>query len=264
MYAALGRLIRERREAVGLDQKGLAAQLSVGQQAVSGWERGRSRPRRAMLTDLARVLAVDEEALVEAGDYPSPAPADGTPVRPLARALPLHELPEDRFEDLLAELTTTMHPKGHTSRYGGRGHKQYGIDILVADGGTNLATGQCKRHREFGPAAVLKAINEVTIGAPKNYLFLSRLTATPAARAEAGKHAGWELWDGEDISRYIRSLPREQAVRIVDTYFPGHRESFLGVASPGPWLLAEEHFDATRSTIFNHEWGLVGRQEQLD
>jgi transcriptional regulator with XRE-family HTH domain len=264
MYAALGRLIRERRKAVGLDQKGLAAQLSVGQQAVSGWERGRSRPRRAMLTDLARVLAVDEEALVEAGDYRSPAPADGPPVRPLARALPLHELPEDRFEDLLAELTTTMHPKGHTSRYGGRGHKQYGIDILVADGGTNLATGQCKRHREFGPAAVLKAINEVTIGAPKNYLFLSRLTATPAARAEAGKHAGWELWDGEDISRYIRSLPREQAVRIVDTYFPGHRESFLGVASPGPWLLAEEHFDATRSTIFNHEWGLVGRQEQLD
>lgn len=217
-----------------------------------------------MLTDLARVLAVDVEALVEAGQYRPPAPAVRPPVRPLTRAVPLDELPEDRFEDLLAELMTTMYPNGHASRYGGRGHKQYGIDILVADGGTNLATGQCKRHREFGPAAVLKAINEVTIAAPTNYLFLSRLTATPAARVEAGKHAGWELWDGEDISRYIRSLPREQAVRIVDTYFPGHRESFLGVASPGPWLLPEEHFDATRSTIFNHEWGLVGRQEQLD
>ena len=132
----------------------------------------------------------------------------------------------------------TMYPNGHASRYGGRGHKQHGIDILVADGGANLATGQCKRHREFGPAAVRKAINEVTIAAPTNYLFLSRLTATPAARTEAAKHASWELWDGEDISRYIRSLPREQAVRIVDTYFPGHRESFLGVASPGPWLLA--------------------------
>jgi transcriptional regulator with XRE-family HTH domain len=264
MYDALGQLIRERREALGLDQKGLAAQLSVGQQAVSGWERGRSRPRRAMLTDLARVLAVDEEALVEAGEYRPSAPAVRPPVRPLTRALPLEELPEDRFEDLLAELMTTMYPNGHASRYGGRGHKQYGIDILVADGGANLATGQCKRHREFGPAAVLKAINEVTIAAPTNYLFLSRLTATPAARAEAGKHAVWELWDGEDISRYIRSLPREQAVRIVDSYFPGHRESFLGVASPGPWLLPEKHFDATRSTIFNHEWGLAGRQEQLD
>jgi len=264
MSETLGRLIRERREIFGLDQKGLAAQLSVGQQAVSGWERGRSRPMRAMLASLARVLAVDEEALVEAGKYRSPALVVRQPVRPLTRAVPLEELPEDRFEDLIAELMTTMYPNGHASRYGGRGHKQYGVDILVADGGTNLATGQCKRHREFGPAAVRKAIEEVTITAQANYLFLSRLTATPAARVEAGRHAGWELWDGEDISRYIRSLPRERAVRIVDTYFPGHRESFLGVASPGPWLLPEEHFDATRSAIFNHEWGLVGRQEQLD
>jgi len=264
VYDALGQLVRERREVLGLDQKGLAAQLSVGQQAVSSWERGQSRPRRAMLTDLARVLAVDEEALVEAGQYRPPAPVVRAPDRPLIRAVPLDELPEDRFEDLLAELMTTLYPNGHVSRYGGRGHKQFGIDILVANGGTNLATGQCKRHREFGPAAVRKAIKEVTIAAPTNFLFLSRLTATPAARVEAGRHAGWELWDGEDISRYIRRLPRERAVRIVDTYFPGHRESFLGVASPGPWLLPEEHFDATRSAIFNHEWGLVGRQEQLD
>lgn len=217
-----------------------------------------------MLSDLAQVLAVEEGALLDAGDYLPPTPAVRLPVRPLTRALPLEELTEERFEDLLAELMTTLHPDGHASRYGGRGHKQHGIDILVAAGGTNLATGQCKRHREFGPAAVRAAINEVTIAAPKNYLFLSRLTATPAARKEAGKHASWELWDGEDISRYIRNLPREQAVRIVDTYFPGHRESFLGVPVPGPWLHPEEHFDTTRTTIFNHEWSLAGRQDQLD
>jgi len=86
MYETLGRLIRERREVVGLDQKGLAAQLSVGQQAVSGWERGRSRPRRAMLASLARVLAVDGEALVEAGKYRPPAPVVRQPSVPsLAR-----------------------------------------------------------------------------------------------------------------------------------------------------------------------------------
>lgn len=217
-----------------------------------------------MLSDLAQVLAVEEGALLNAGEYRPPAPAVRLPVRSLTRALPLDDLTEERFEDLLAELMTALHPDGHASRYGGRGHKQHGIDIVVAAGGTNLATGQCKRHEEFGPAAVGEAIMEVTIAARKNYLFLARLTATPAARKEAGKHASWELWDGEDISRYIRNLPRERAVRIVDTYFPGHRESFLGVPAPGPWLLPEEHFNATRSTIFNHEWNLAGRQDELD
>jgi transcriptional regulator with XRE-family HTH domain/DNA-binding transcriptional ArsR family regulator len=263
MHRNLGQFIRERREVLGLDQRALATQLSVGQQAVSAWEQGRSRPRRAMLTSLASVLAVDEEALVEAGGYRSPSPVVRRPVRPLTRAVPLDELPEDRFEDLIADLMISMHPNGHASRYGGRGHKQYGIDILVNANGLNLATGQCKRHREFGPAAVHKAIEDVTVTASKNYLFLSRLTATPAARAAAGEHPNWELWDGEDISRYIRSLSPERAVRIVDTYFPGHRESFLGAPSPGPWLFPEDHFGTTRSAIFNHEWDLVGRREQL-
>ncbi|MCB5281400.1 MULTISPECIES: helix-turn-helix domain-containing protein [unclassified Arthrobacter] len=264
MNRDLGQLIRERREALGLDQATLAANLDVGQQAVSGWENGRSRPRRSTLDDVAGILEVDLDTLIDAGGYRPPAPAIRFPVRPLTRALPLDELTEERFEDLLTEVVATLHQDGHASRYGSRGHKQHGIDILVTANGTNLATGQCKRHREFGRAAVERAINEVTIAAPKNYLFLSRLVATPAARKEAGKHATWELWDGEDISRHIRNLPRERAVRIVDTYFPGHRESFLGISAPGPWLLPEEHFGGIRGTVFNHEWHLVGRQAQLD
>lgn len=264
MKRNLGQLIRERREALGLDQATLAVNLAVGQQAVSGWENGRSRPRRLTLENVARVLEVDLDTLLDAGEYRAPAPSVRLPVRPLTRALPLEELTEERFEDLLTEVAATLHQDGHASRYGSRGHKQHGIDILVTANGTNLATGQCKRHREFGPAAVKKAIQEVSVAAPTNYLFLSRLVATPAARKEAGKHATWELWDGEDISRHIRNLPREQAIRIVDTYFPGHRESFLGVSAPGPWLLPEEYFGSPRGTVFNHDWSLVGRETQLD
>jgi hypothetical protein len=217
------------------------------------------------VSDVARILGIDEEALLDSGEYRAAASAVRLPVRPLTRALPLDELTEDRFEDLLTDVMATLHPDGHVSRYGSRGHKQHGIDILVAADSKNLATGQCKRHREFGPGAVKKAIGDVTIAAPKNYLFLSRLSATPAARTEAGKHSSWELWDGEDISRHIRNLPLEKAVRMVDTYFPGHRLSFLGVPTQGPWLLPEEHFDASRTTmIFNHDWTLAGRQMQLD
>ncbi|MDQ0029040.1 ATP-binding protein [Arthrobacter bambusae] len=264
MFTELGRVIRERREALGLDQAALAALLDIGQQAVSGWERGRSRPRRAMLTHLAKVLSADENAFIDAGGYRSSASTVRSPLQPLTRALPMDELPEDRFEDFIADVMASMFPDGHASRFGGRGHKQYGIDILVTESGRNLATGQCKRHREFGPTAVRKAIGEVTVAAGKNYLFLSRLIATPDARLAAAEHSDWELWDGEDISRYVRNLPSDRAVRIVDTYFPGHRESFLGVASPSPWLPPEEHFDASRSTMFNHEWTLSGRREELD
>ena len=263
VYESLGRLIRERREALGLEQAALAAGLGIRQQAVSGWEKGRSRPRRSMLTEVADLLHVEEDVLVDAGDYPSAAGAIRLPVRPLTRALPLEELPEERFEDFIAEVMASLHPGGHTSRFGGRGSKQHGIDILVADGDVTLATGQCKRHREFGPTAVTKAIDEVTITAPVNYLFLSRITATPRARTAAAKHPTWRLWDGEDISRHVRSLPREDAVRIVDTYFPGHRESFLGVSAPAPWRTVEEEFDATGLSIFNHDWSLAGRQDQL-
>jgi transcriptional regulator with XRE-family HTH domain len=263
VYERLGLLIRKRREALGLEQAALAAGLDVRQQAVSGWENGRSRPRRSMLREVADLLHVEEAELVDAGDYPSAAGAVRLAVRPLTRALPLDELPEERFEDLLTEVMASLHPGGHTSRFGGRGSKQHGIDILVVDGDVTLATGQCKRHREFGPAAVTKAIDEVTIASPVNYLFLSRPTATPRARSAAAKHATWQLWDGEDISRHIRSLPREDAVRIVDTYFPGHRESFLGVAAPGPWRTVEEEFDVVGLSIFNHDWSLAGRQNQL-
>jgi len=257
-------MIRERRETLGLEQAELAASLGVRQQAVSGWERGKSRPRRAMLADVARVLATDESKLVEAGAYLPPKSAIRRPVRPLTRLLPLDELPEERFEDLIAEVMGAMHPDGHASRFGGRGHKQYGIDILITADGESLATGQCKRHKEFGPTAVREAISQVTMKAGKHHLFLSRMTATPRARTEAARHKGWELWDGEDISRFIRQLPRDKAVRLVDTYFPGHREEFLGVASPGPWLHPEEHFDLSRSVIFNHEWDLAGRAAELD
>lgn len=108
------------------------------------------------------------------------------------------------------------------------------------------------------------AVASVTVLADKFYLFLSRQTASPAARAEMAGHPGWELWDGEDISRFIRlKLPPDTAVRLVDAYFPGHREAFLGVPAPGPWLVPEDYFAHSRGHLFSHEWGLAGRGEEL-
>jgi transcriptional regulator with XRE-family HTH domain len=264
MYENLGIKIRSAREASGLEQAELAGKLGVGQQAVSKWERGASRPRRTMLPALATALGLHEDVLLSAGGY-LVARSVSPPARPLARVLPFEQLPPDRFEDLVAELMSEMYPGGHASRYGGPGEKQFGIDVLVT--GSNkryLATAQCKRHRSFGPAAVKEAVGEVTITADAHHLFLSRQTATPAARNAMAKCSGWTLHDGEDMSRYIRNLqPLDRAVRLVDTYFPMHREAFLGVPQPGPWLLAEEAFGLADGQLFNHNWRLVGRDDEL-
>lgn len=263
MDQRLGRLLRESRERLGLEQAQVAAHLGVGQQAVSTWELGRSRPRRAMLRDLAHVLGVAEDVLLDAGAYTTAAAARVLP--PRSAVLPLASLPPDRFEDLATELLQLLHTEGHASRFGGPGEKQHGIDVLVAGSdGHNLATGQCKRHLQFGAVAVRGAVHAATIEADRHYLFLSRNTASPGARQEIGKYPDWELWDGEDISRYTRSLPLDRAVRIVDTYFPGHREAFLGVRRTGPWLLPEDHFAQGRGQLVSHDWSLVGRADLVD
>jgi transcriptional regulator with XRE-family HTH domain len=267
MYAELGAAIRSARERAGLDQIELARRLSLGQQAVSGWERGRSRPRRPMLRQVADVLGVSEDELVDLGFYAvgnAPQGDEGA-ARPLARTLPISSLTPDRFEDLTVEIMHAANPGAHATRFGGPGEKQHGIDVLVAGGtGENLATAQCKRQLQFGAAAVARAVEEVTIKADQHHLFLSRAVASPGARQEMGNYPGWRLWDGEDISRFIRTeMQPDRAVRLVDTYFPGHRESFLGVARPGPWLTPEDAFQVAHSQLFTQDWRLVGRSDEL-
>jgi transcriptional regulator with XRE-family HTH domain len=265
MFEQLGKIIREAREQLGMEQGDVAARIGIGQQAVSTWERGMSRPRRTMLRSVAQELLLDEEVLLEAGGYRAGSERGvRPPARPLARSLPIDELPPERFEDLVTALMQALHPEGHATRFGGPGEKQFGIDVLIGGDRGNAATGQCKRHQQFGPAAVKDAVGEVTIAAHTHYLFLSRLTATPGARKEIAKHPGWQLWDGEDISRFIRTkLPPDQAIRLVDTYFPGHRQAFLGFPQAAPWLPPEEFFFQARRQIYTHDWALVGRADEV-
>jgi transcriptional regulator with XRE-family HTH domain len=258
--------VREGRRRLGLDQAEFGRLIGVGQQAVSRWERDGSRPRRAMVVAVADLLGLPVDEMLAAAGYIG-AVADSPhevspPVRPLARTLPFHELTPERFEDVCVEVLEHLHPGGHASRFGGPGERQDGIDVLLD--GDPYATAQCKRHRHFGPKDVNAAVEAVVNRGVRNYLFISRQTATSAARAEITKHENWELWDGEDLSRYIRShMSRDEAVRFVDTYFPNHRESFLGIAQPGPWYSVAEFYAATSGgQVFNHDWSLVGRVDE--
>ena len=66
--AALGNLIRQKRQARGLSQEQLAQQLEVSRQAVAKWESGKSRPRAELLPKLAKLFGCSiEELLVPDG-----------------------------------------------------------------------------------------------------------------------------------------------------------------------------------------------------
>ncbi|MCI0634916.1 MAG: helix-turn-helix domain-containing protein [Actinobacteria bacterium] len=269
MKFPIGEIIRTSRQRLGWDQAELARRLGdVGQQTISRWERGTSRPRRRMVGQLAEVLELPVGELLAAAGYVA-ATADTPdqikrPVRPRMASLPLADLTAERFEQFVADLAHLFYPKAKISRFGGQGHKQAGIDVLAVRGRRTEATFQCKREKRFGPAKVRAAIAAVQVQAGQHFLMLSRV-ASPGARAEVAKHNDWTILDVEDISRRVRlNLPKDAAVRLIDTHFPGWREPFLGIREPGPWLTAEEFFlPFSGDQLFSHEWSLVGREQDL-
>lgn len=268
MTKDFGELVRAAREALGLDQAQVARQLDVGQQTVSNWERGKSRPRRAMAPRIAQVLSVDVQKILDALAVGRTGVTEMTmPVRPLLTELPLGMLPEDVFERFSTDLASLLYPHPDVVHgYGSRGHKQYGIDIEVhhLEG---LPTGiQCKRAQEFGPADVKAAVDALTMEVRECIIFLSRKTASTDARKEIAKHPSWQLLDALDISRKIRNLPDQTAaIILVETYFPGYRKDFLGVDKPSPWESVDSFFrPAGGNPFFNHDWQLVGRTRELE
>jgi transcriptional regulator with XRE-family HTH domain len=268
MVENLGELLRAARVRLGWDQAQLARQLgTIGQQSVSRWERGTSRPRKAMIPQIASVLGIEAQAVLDAmaADRP-PSSGVSMPVRPLLTELPLGMLAEDVFERFSTDLAHQLYPHPDVVHgYGSRGHKQGGIDIEVCHP-EGLPTGiQCKRAGQFGPDDVRDAVEALTLEVRECVIFLSRV-ASPGARQEIARHPGWQLRDVADISREVRNLTDQvAAIRLVDTYFPGYREAFLGVAKPSPWETPEAFFrPLSGNTVFTHGWDLVGRSKELD
>ncbi len=270
MELTIGQRILEERRRQGWEQADLALRLAnpVGQQTVSRWEGGLSRPRRGVVVELATLFGVDATDLLAAAGYTELADRPGEvpkPVRPHLTILPVSELAPEKFEELVADLAQELRPDTFVSGFGSQGHKQYGVDVVAEKNSRYVQTYQCKRRDEFGPQDVREAVAQVTINADAHFLVLSRRSASPKARREMQSHPGWTLWDAEDISRIVRGLPLERSVRLVDTYFPGWRTAFLGVAEPGPWLRPEEFFQPlSTGPIYNHDWTLVGRRAELD
>lgn len=258
-YPGLGQLIKTEREKHGWEQLELATMVAVGQQAVSKWEKGISRPRQDDLLKLVDLFSGDIDDWLTKAGYNIEEPDLS-----LAPYLPLQNLSAENYELFSRDLIKALNPKADVHRYGTQGHKQEGIDLFSKEDDTVLDY-QCKRHKQFGPADIDEAVTKTTFESAHHYLLLSRI-ASPQARKAITKYSVWTLWDRGDIAREIRSLPKDDAVRIVDTYFPGWRKRFLGIDDPSPWLTPEEFYQplANRLKLFSHGWSFVGRQKEQE
>lgn len=269
-WLALGQAVTTSRDRRGWLQSDLAKQLGVRQQTVSRWEKGISRPEPAMVRRLAALLPdrTSEEWISLAGhaiqrhNRSHHAVVVASP--PLFAALPLSSLSHERFEDFCRDVLAARYAEASVNRVGGQGDRQDGIDIeAVFRNGARFGY-QCKRHKTFGPKKVTFAVKALKAKVKRAYILLSR-PATAAARRAIKRYRTWELWDSEYISRVVRQeLLRDQACRVVDTYFPGLRQSFLGIVEPSPFLSVDEYFAPfLKHTIFSHAWNLVGRIEKV-
>ncbi|MHB1438759.1 MAG: helix-turn-helix domain-containing protein [Thiobacillus sp.] len=256
-----------RRRNLGLTQAQLAQELGVGQQTVARWEKAASTPDEEKVARLAQVFGepVDEWRGLAGYGAGSSATSVDVPSRPLVGRLPLGQLSPSDFERLTHLLVQALYPAAQVHRVGGSGDAQQGADVIASLTPLGTMLFQCKRMERFGPANVRSVAEATSLTADARVLVLSRV-ASPAARAEASR-LGWSIWDHDDIIRKLQQdLTMEAARRIVDVFFPGYREQFLGLRDAGPWSTVEEFFAGRleEDSAFSHVWALVGREHELE
>lgn len=256
----LGKLIKSEREKHSWEQADLAKMVSRGQQTVSRWEKGNSRPKQDDLLRLVDLFSGDVEEWLSKAGYQIEEPGVS-----LAPFLPMNNLSPENFELFSRDLVQALNPASDVHRYGSQGHKQDGIDLYAKHPDSSILDYQCKRHKQFGQTDINKAVLATTFQAKHHHLLLTR-RATPGSRKAIIKHKGWSLWDIEDISAKVRGLPQDDALRIVDTYFLGWRKRFLGIEEPSPWLKPQEFYLQleSRRKLFSHGWSFVGRKKELN
>ena len=264
-YKQLGELIIKFREKNGITQGDLAKRAGVKQQTVSRWEIGVSRPRLAQLAELSKILNVrDTEELKTVAGYEIKRKASSSVA--FVKPFPLDALTWEEFERFSYSFLSGLYPEGKVHHIGGPGHTQDGADICVTFKNGSCHDFQCKHEKTFGPARVIRAVEEYKRSATEKVILLSRVVS-PSSRAEIKNHQGWDIWDVEDISSKIREdLSKDAQIRLVDTFFRGQRMALLGESEPGPWQTVEEFFApfSFPGRIFNHTWNFVGRDKEVE
>lgn len=178
---------------------------------------------------------------------------------------PIDTLSHESFERFCDYFISLVHPDANVHRYGSSGHKQYGLDVQAIMPDKKIYIYQCKRHKKFTPSEVRKVVKDLTYPADKNVLLLT-INASPSIRNEIAKNTNWEVWDKEDISKFIRRLSKSEQIELVDIFFPVQRLALTGETEPGPWMSTEVFFEPFmhEDRTFNHKWTLVRQVEEYE
>jgi len=261
---AFGQVVRSAREARGWTQGDLARRVGVSQRAVSSWELSVSEPEEYVRLRVGAALGLPPDATGE-GDALDPRRGGRYPGRPALSELPLETLEPLEFENFSAHLIRELYPKADMPyRQGGRGHRQFGFDVVAEQDGRVRVAVQCKRARRFGPAEVRKAVAAAAMPTDLALIFLSSI-ASPAAQEAIRGQRGWQLWDRARLSQAVRDLSPEAAAEIVDRFFPEALYDFLRLRVPSPWIEPGAYFRRTaRSDLYSHRWRMTGRGRELD
>ncbi len=267
-------VIKNLREKKGWKQSELARQLGIKQQSISRWEAGISRPKEI---DLAKLNALFPETSLE-DLYKFSGRLIPPRERQLADTLPLYNLTPDKFEKLCLDLIKSMYPDATDVHiFGGKGDKQYGIDIYAIFPDKDVRIFQCKRaeyNGKFGPQKIKDAVNRVDFGKiikgtslriSDHFILLTKEANAKEREVIINSGSNWHLHDLIDISDNIRRLPRPHRLRLINTYFPSQLMNFLGELSPGPWITPEDYFHRLSGLelMFAQDWKLVGRSKEI-
>jgi transcriptional regulator with XRE-family HTH domain len=258
-YAALGQRLTQLRRKTGHQQGELARLVKTSQQSISRWEAGEWRPKAKQVPKLAKALGIEPEELFALAGY---APQE-TAVS-FDKPFPIDGLDPHSFERFCQHFLERKYRDATVHAVGGQGHTQEGADIWVTFPDGTRHSFQCKRVVRFGPAKLREAVATHTAQAAKKIILLARI-ASPKTREAVQLHAGWAIWDKEDISRRVRELPKDEQVKLVDIFFPKQRFALLGHSAGGRWQTAEEFYAPYMAGYgaFSHDWPLIGRSEEL-
>ena len=250
----------------GVTLRELAKLLGVARSTVSAWERGERKPSPKNQERLNELFRNRELGHFEGGKGIS------KPVSARLQTLPFEELSPEDFENFYADFLNYKFPTAdQVTRLGARGHRQHGMDVIVIESGKIVFAVQCKREKSFSAAKAKEVFRKVAeedlakhlVDAEK-VLGLAVTSCSPSLSLLTIEESGWKVWDGSNLSREVRQLPRQQAVNLVDSYFPGYRESFLGIDEPSVWEHPSFAFDGPFDNVpFHHSWTLVGYDEPL-
>lgn len=187
--------------------------------------------------------------------------------------VPTPWLSDRRFEDFVEGLLKAQPLLGsqvrhvaEVARWGVPGDKQDGIDLFGRYSDDVPAAWQCKHLRSLTPAAVRRAVDELTFkGAAEIYLVYADI-AKVAARNETNQHERWRLWDRRDLTAMLRALPHQTQRDILDEFW-GRPIRRHFIESPEDAFVSSESFTRARlnpESVLNDLGALSGRASELD